>query len=123
MSNNTDLTIDDLTYEWPPNVGSYEAKLFAGLTWIDAIVMTLGFLIPIGALQMPLPAGLLGAILGFLVVKKFERFGGISLPFYLFYRLQAARSNELIELPLITSGIHGVVEIEDYEGVTVAVIE
>ena len=116
-------SMEDLTYEWPPNIGHYEAKVLAGMTMYEAMAGAMGFLIPVAVLNAPLVVSAICGVVAFTFVKRFERFGGVALPVYLFYRFQASRSNEILELPLITSGTHGTVEIEDWEGETVAVME
>lgn len=115
-------TMEDLTYEWPPHVGRYEARFF-GFTLIEAVAAVMSFLVII-ALSSQLVTAVVVAAIVLLCVRRLERLGGVSLPVYLFYRLRAATSRETLELPLITTyGHDGVVEIENWDGTTVAVIE
>ncbi len=123
MSNEAkQTTMETITYEWPPHVGQYEARIL-GFSIMEAIIAVMGFLI-IMATTANLLLGLIVGVLALLFVRKFERLGGVSIPPYIYHRLYATYSKEMMELPLITTHSHeGVVEIEDWEGGTVAVIE
>jgi hypothetical protein len=115
-------TMEEMTYEWPPHVGQYDAKIF-GFTIVEAVAALMSFLVVMATFSN-LFVGLLVGVLALLFVRRLERLGGVSLPVYIFYRVKAAYSSEIMELPLITAQSHqGVVEIEDWEGGTVAVIE
>ena len=115
-------TMEEITYEWPPHVGQYEAKIF-GFTIMEAVAAVMSFLVVMASVDN-LFAGLIAGVIALLFVRRLERLGGVSLPVYITYRLRAAYSNEVMELPLITTQSHsGVVEMEDWEGSTVAVIE
>lgn len=115
-------SMEELTYEWPPHVGNYEARFF-GFTLIEAIIGVMGFLLVV-ATGGGLPVGVLVGVVALLFVRRLERLGGVAIPLYLYYRARAAASHETLELPLITAQMHdGVVEIEDWHGDTVAVIE
>jgi hypothetical protein len=115
-------TMEELTYEWPPHVGHYEARL-AGFTIVEAVVGAMGFLMVVAVGGHVMVALMVGAV-SLLFVRKLERLGGVSLPIYLFYRLQAAYSQETLELPLITAQTHsGMVVSESWDGNTVAIIE
>ena len=121
-ANSKQTTMENITYEWPPHVGQYEAKLF-GFTIMEAIAAVMSFLV-IMATTRNLILGIIMGVIALLCVRRMERLGGVSIPLYIFHRLQAAYSKEIMELPLITTHAHeGVVEIEDWEGSTVAVIE
>ena len=114
--------MDDLIYEWPPNVDSYESRIILGLTWTEAIITAMGFMLPVMA-QKGLMLGILFGLLAFAAIKRFERLGSISLPQYGWYRLQAWRSQEHIELPLIVSSMNsntGIV-LEDFDGTVLSV--
>ena len=123
MSNDSGL--NQLTYEWPPNLTEYEAKIFLGLTTGEAIAGSLAFLIPIATLQNT--AGFVVAIISAAVVllsiKKFDRFGNRSLPVYFFARWLEGRQQPEVELPLILGPSSSYVELENWEGETIMVME
>lgn len=115
-------TMEEITYEWPPHVGQYEAKIF-GFTIMEAVAAVMSFLVVMASVDN-LFVGLFVGVLALLFIRRLERFGGVSIPVYITHRLRAAYSEEIMELPLITTQSHsGVVEIEDWEGGTVAVME
>ncbi len=117
-----ETTMADITYDWPPHVGQYDAKIF-GFALMEAIAAVMAFLV-IMATTGSIILGVIVGVLALLFVRKIERLGGVSVPVYIYHRLHAAYSKEMMELPLITTHSHdGVVEIEDWEGGTVAVIE
>lgn len=117
--------LDDLTYEWPTNLQQYEAKIFLGLTAVEAIAAGLGFLLPVAMLSSlaGFAVGIIGAALVLLCVKKWERFGNRSFPTYLLARWLEPRRQPTLDLPLILGESQGMVRIETDEGDVVLVQE
>jgi hypothetical protein len=64
-----------------------------------------------------------GAVI-YLSFKKIGRFGGISLPVYLWLRLLSLlqHEEEVMELPLIIGGGESLIEMEDWDGATLMVV-
>ena len=92
-------SVDDLSYDWPPDVLHYETRYFLGLTINELLILALPALLL--TILVGIPAGAVAALLGLLALKRFEAFGGRSLPLYLFARLRHARRRETVMLPLI----------------------
>lgn len=113
-----------LQYSWPTNLTEYEAKVFAGLTAVEAIGAGLGFLIPLATIQSisGLFVGIAAAAMVLLCIKRLDNLGGMALPVYLARRAWEARRSESLELPLIMGGESGRVEIESWEGETLMVL-
>lgn len=122
------MDLEELVYEWPPQVAGYEPKILAGLTWTEGISVAMGFLIPLALFQGQGVIGFVFAVLGgvgaLLVMKRFERLGGVSIPLYLIYRLQAWYKQESLELSLIVPhDVSSGVIVENLEGEVVTVLE
>jgi hypothetical protein len=104
MTKDEELTVDDLRYEWPENILTYETRFWMGLTLNDLLAAVLPFILAIAVL----PPGIFGLILGavaglcgLLAVKKFDRFGGRGLVTYLIARAMHAYRQPAVELPVI----------------------
>lgn len=102
-----DDSVDELTYEWPRNILRYETKFWGGLTITNLFAMaipfmTLTFAFSKGEHQvMGMVLGLVAALIGLLMTKRFETLGGLILPVYL-YRLTSVRQKKpRVEMPLI----------------------
>ena len=97
-------TMDDLAYEWPPNLLDYEAHVLWGLTALEGLAGGMALLLPLALLGVSAGSFLLAVILApsvLLTVKKWEQLGEQSLPSYLLLRLLARRQQRVLELPLI----------------------
>lgn len=108
-------SVDDLSYEWPPDVLHYETRYFLGLTMSELLIVSLPavLLTPFAGIA----AGAVCALAGLLLVKRFEAFGGRSLPLYLIAWLRHARQREtIIRLPLILPPGEGGLIITTWEG-------
>lgn len=118
QSQNQPQTPDQLQYPWPPNLTSYEAKIFLGLTAQEAIATAMGALLPMVLFQH-LGGILMGVIVGAVVLlslKKIDALGGVSLPLYLVLRVMAVRQAEVMELPLIMGNAQSPVKMESWDG-------
>ena len=107
-------SVDDLSYEWPPGILHYETRYLLGLTMNELLIVAipaLGLLLLAG-----IPAGVLSALTGLLLVKRFEALGGRSLPLYLIARLRHARRRDAVRLPLILPPGAGELVIATWEG-------
>lgn len=117
---------EQLQYPWPPNLSLYEAKVWLGLSAQQALLLVMGTMIPMATLRSE--AGFVLAVgvgmIIYLSFKKIGRFGGISLPVYIWLRLLSLlqREEEVMELPLIIGGGESVVEIENWEGDTLMIV-
>ncbi len=96
-------SVDDLRYDWPVDVLHYESRMFLGLSMQEGVgVAAVAGLILMQTSSLPL--GLGAAVIGYLLVKRFEGLGDRNLPAYLVDRLTyAARSHE-VTLPVILPG-------------------
>ena len=91
--------IDDLQYDWPVDVLHYESKLFLGLNFQDVLIVAVPGVLPM--LFGHLAVGVVGAVLGYLLVRKFEGLGDRNVLAYLLARLQAQVQVHTVTLPLI----------------------
>jgi hypothetical protein len=117
---------EQLQYPWPPNLTTYETKLWLGVTVQQAMLMVMGGMLPMATLRSGwgFVLGLVIAAIIFLSFKKVGRWGGISFPVYLWLRVIGLfnREVEVMELPLILGSGQSTVEVEDWEGVTLMVL-
>lgn len=117
---------EQLQYPWPPNLSLYEAKVWLGLSAQQALLLVMGAMIPMATLRSE--AGFVLAVgvgtIIYLSFKKIGRFGGISLPVYVWLRLLSLlqREEEVMELPLIIGGGESLIEMEDWDGATLMVV-
>ncbi|NUM48749.1 MAG: hypothetical protein HUU38_28920 [Anaerolineales bacterium] len=91
--------LDDLQYDWPVDVLHYEAKLFLGLSFQDVLIVAVPTVLPM--LFHHFMVGVVGAILGYLLVRKFEGLGDRNVLAYLLARLRAQVQAHSVALPLI----------------------
>ncbi len=110
--------MDDLNYEWLPNLSSYEARIMLGLTAQEAMMCAMGFIVTISI--FPSVSGAILALLAvlaiLLVIKKIDRFGQKSCLIYLVMRIWGRINKKQIEIPLIMGGNSGRIELENWEG-------
>ena len=110
-------SVDDLQYDWPPNVLRYEQHFLFGLTVTDLLVVAGGMILPMMAHFL---LGLLGGLVGLLLVKRFDGFGDRRLPEYLLARIYHHFNRQTISLPRILPAGKGGFEITDLDGNVVA---
>jgi hypothetical protein len=118
MGANDDIqSVDDLQYDWPPNVLRYEQRFLFGLTVTDLLVVA-------GCMILPMMAhfllGLLGGLASLLLVKRFDGLGYRRLPEYLLARIYHHFNRQTISLPRILPAGKGSFEITDLDGNVVA---
>jgi hypothetical protein len=106
-------SVDDLQYEWPPNVLRYEQRFLFGLTITDLLVIAGCMILP---MMIHVAIGMLGGLAGFLLVKRFEGLGDRRLPEYLLVRLQHRFNRHPVTLPRILPPGKGSYEITDLDG-------
>lgn len=104
MARDDELTVDDLKYEWPENILTYETRFWMGLTLTDMLGAVLPFvmvtaLVPSGVMSLVL--GVVAGLVGLLSVKKFDKFGGRGLMVYLGVRLIHLYQKPGVDLPMI----------------------
>lgn len=126
-SHDTTPLPEQLQYPWPPNLTTYEVRLWLGLTAQQWVFMAMGLILPMG-MNSTIWGFLMGVGVGvviFLSFKKVGRWGGISFPRYVGVRLMGLlqREVEVIELPLILGGAPSTVELEDWDGEVMLVLE
>lgn len=126
------MNYDDLVYQWPPNIQSYEQKYFG----IGAISFMLGGMAGIfgfaaTSFAITSLAGLLfGAVVGITLfaaaifaTTPLDIFYGYTLPTYLWNRLRS-RNDTHLRLPLIVSSqLDGEIQIENWQGELEGVLE
>lgn len=91
-------SVDDLQYDWPPNIVNYDTRYFAGLTINDLMGAIAGFLL---AMLVNFWLSPVGGILGLLLVKPFEAFGDCRLPQYLWAIILHRLHPKTVTLPRI----------------------
>ncbi len=118
---------EQLQYSWPPNLSTYEARLWLGFTAQQWLLTVMAGMAPMALIRsgIGLGLGMVLALTVLLAVRPIGRFGGISLPLYVAVRLWhlVQRKTETIELPLIMGGSSSTVELEDWEGATLLIVE
>jgi len=110
-------SVDDLQYDWPPNVLRYEQRFLFGLTVTDLLVVAGCMILP---MMMHVLLGLLGGLAGLLLVKRFEGLGDRRLPGYLLARIYHHFNRQTTSLPRILPAGKGSFEITDLDGNVVA---
>jgi hypothetical protein len=106
-------SVDDLQYEWPPNVLRYEQRFLFGLNVTDLLVIAGGMILP---MLIHVVLGMLGGLAGLLLVKHFEGLGDRRLPEYLLARLRQHFGRHAVTLPRILPPGKGSYEITDLSG-------
>ena len=106
-------SVDDLQYDWPPNVLRYEQRFLFGLTVTDLLVIAGCMIIP---MMLHVVVGLLGGLVGLLLVKRFDGLGERRLPEYLLARLRHRCDRRPVTLPRILPAGKGSFEITDLDG-------
>lgn len=106
-------SVDDLQYEWPPNVLRYEQRFLFGLTVTDLLVIAAGMILP---MMIHVILGILGGLAGLLLVKRFEGLGDRRLPDYLLARFSHRFNRNPITLPRILPPGKGGYDITDLNG-------
>lgn len=110
-------SVDDLQYDWPPNVLRYEQRFLFGLTITDLLVVAGCMVFP---MMVHVILGLLGGLAGLLLVKRFDGLGDRKLPEYLLSRIYHHFNRKAITLPRILPAGKGSFEITDLDGNVVA---
>jgi hypothetical protein len=87
--------VDDLQYDWPVDILHYESKYLLGLNLQDLMFVALPGIGPM--LFNRLGLGVVGAVLGYLLVRKFEGLGDRNVLAYLLAKTQ----DQTVTLPLI----------------------
>jgi hypothetical protein len=96
-------SVYDITYEWPVNIFRYEGRVF-GLNIIEIGVVLAGFFLPmilLGASVGSLMVSISVIMVLLLCVRRLERLGNVTVPLYLWRRLQYQREPRTVVLPLI----------------------
>jgi hypothetical protein len=106
-------SVDDLQYDWPPNILRYEQRFLFGLTVTDLLFIAVGMIL---MMMIHVLLGLLGGLAGLLMVKRFDALGDRRLPGYLAARLRHRASRSPIVLPRILPAGTGGFEITDLDG-------
>ncbi|MHC1730440.1 MAG: hypothetical protein AB9888_00180 [Bacteroidales bacterium] len=79
------LKIDDLVYDFPPNIMGYTQKSFFGLSINQLIILALPALF-LSFIHIAL--GVIGAIVGVLLMRKFDAIGARTVPEFVFARIK-----------------------------------
>jgi len=110
-------SVDDLQYDWPPNVLLYEQRFLFGLTVTDLLVVAGCMILP---MMVHFLLGLLGGLVGLLLVKRIDGLGDRRLPEYLLARIYHRFNRKTVTLPRILPAGKGSFEITDLDGNVVA---
>ena len=106
-------SVDDIQYDWPPNVLRYEQRFLFGLTVTDLLVVAGCMILP---MMVHVLLGLIGGLAGLLLVKRFDGLGDRRLPEYLLVRLRHRFNRHPITLPHILPAGTGSFDITDLDG-------
>jgi hypothetical protein len=106
-------SVDDIQYDWPPNVLRYEQRFLFGLTVTDLLVVAGCMILP---MMVHVLLGLIGGLAGLLLVKRFDGLGDRKLPEYLLARLRHRFNRHPITLPHILPAGTGSFDITDLDG-------
>lgn len=118
--------LQQLSYEWPANLHTYETTLFLGLSAVEAIVAVFALMLPLVVLDSVILGGLFGvalAGLALLSIKRIERLGNVPLPVFLAQRLIAQYRPRTIQLPLVMGSEGGTIHVEGLDGETLLTME
>jgi hypothetical protein len=110
-------SVDDLQYDWPPNLLRYEQRFLFGLTVTDLLIVAGCMILP---MMVHVLLGLLGGLAGLLLVKRFDGLGDRRLPVYLLARIYHHFNRQTISLPRILPAGKGSFEITDLDGNVIA---
>jgi len=91
--------VDDLQYDWPVDIVHYESKYLLGLNLQNLLLVAMLGIVPI--MFNKLGWGVVGALVGYLLVRKFEGLGDRNVLAYLLARLLAKAQDQTVTLPLI----------------------
>lgn len=105
-------------YTFIPNIDQYEPKLFLGLTLYEAFGVAAAFVGPVMMFQngLGMVFGIVGGIAAFALLKRFESFGNLSFPIYLFKRGVNKFNNKMITLAHLHPQIVSEVKVKDFDG-------
>ena len=111
------IKVDDLQYDWPVNILTYESRVFMGLSLQELLLISLPAVLILILLGSPILGGL-AAVISFLLVRKFESLGDRNIIFYLLARIRHnAQKEHVITLPVILpSGEQSAFVITDLDG-------
>ncbi|MCP4425279.1 MAG: hypothetical protein GY803_12355 [Chloroflexi bacterium] len=107
------IDLDELQYDWPPNVLAFDTKFIFGLTMIEMLVVA-G--VGLGLLRLGLGVGLLGGGLALLLVKEYEALGGRRVPEYFLAWFLYRFAQKTVILPDILPAAEMEVIVRDLEG-------
>ena len=109
--------VEELQYDWPPNVLRYETRYMFGLTVNDMLMIAL----PATLLMMVSPLlGLVGGAVGLLLMIRFEGLGDRRLLAYLIARIKHRFNRHPVVLPLIRPVGDAEVFFTDLDGIELA---
>lgn len=111
-------------YDCVPNIDGYDPKLMLGLTFAELSSAGLGLVTPVLLTQslVGLMLGMLCALTLLLMLKRFERFGNVPLPLYLYKRIRAAQSTDTLSLPQLVPTINATITVHTYAGEHIATL-
>ncbi len=112
-----EIKIDDLQYDWPVNILTYESRVFMGMSLQELLLTALPGVLILILLGSPVFGGL-AAVISFLLVRKFEALGDRNVIFYAVERLQHnAKQEHIVTLPVILpSGDQDTFIVTDLDG-------
>ena len=97
------------TYEFRPNIDTFQYTTKIGLTIDEAMLVSGAGGLPFVVTQNLTGAviGVMAAALAFMAIKKFDRFGGVSFFLYLLRRIAHQFKNRTVQVNQIVPSISG----------------
>ena len=107
------IHLDDLQYDWPPNVLVYDTKFMLGLNMYEMLAIAGAGLF---FFQFGIVVGLVGGALTLLLVHQYEAFGNRRVHEYALAWLRFRLSQHAVTLPEILPAQAMEVVIRDLDG-------
>lgn len=113
--------LDELHYQLPPDVLHYEPRYYFGLTATDLVIVALPSILVIAV--WAIVPGLITAVIGIALLKRFDDFGNRSAPVYFIQKWQYNSRQRKVAVPLILPPESEALSFESWEGETLFGIE
>jgi len=108
-----EIDLDDLQYDWPPNVLVYDTKFMLGLNMYEMLAVALAALL---LFQLGIVAGLVGGALTLLLVRQYESLDNRRVHEYALAWVQFRLTRSSVTLPDLLPSQEMEVVIRDLEG-------
>lgn len=107
------IHLDDLQYDWPPNVLVYETKFMLGLNVYEMLAIVI---VSVVLFQVGIAAGLVGGGLTLLLVRQYEALDNRRVHEYALAWLRFRLTRHAVTLPDILPSQSMEVVVRDLEG-------